>query len=200
MVVDRLWNINIHYDGLLAASVGRDAAEILDVGTGDGFLAARLAARGVPGVTALDVDAPVLARARARFPDAQVRWVHADVMTADLPVGAFDAVVSNAALHHFEDARGALRRLVSLLAPDGTLAVVTFVKPSRRDALWHATGWIAAAVTNRVRGKWDHSAPIKWPPPHTFDELRQQVRAELPAARVRRLLYNRVLITWHATA
>ncbi|WP_239655396.1 class I SAM-dependent methyltransferase [Mycobacterium riyadhense] len=195
--MDRPWNINIHYDGLLDSSVPPDARRVLDVGCGDGFLAARLARR-IPDVTALDVDAPVLRRARSRFTDAPVRWVHGDVMTAELPHPDFDAVVSNAALHHVEDTRAALRRLADLVCPGGTLAVVTFVRPSLRNIVWHATAWLACGVVNRVKGQWEHTAVIKWPPPDTLSQLRAHICAVLPGARVRRLLYGRVLITWHA--
>jgi len=197
--VDQPWNINIHYDALLDAKVPPTAGRVLDVGCGDGFLAARLARR-IPEVTAVDLDAPVLRRARARFADAPIRWVHADIMTAELPDAGFDAVVSNAALHHFEDTRAALDRLSGLLTPGGTLAVVTFVKPSLRNGLWHLVSGAACVVANRVKGKWEHSAPIKWPPPETLPQLRAHVRALLPGAGIRRLLYGRVLITWRAPA
>jgi SAM-dependent methyltransferase len=53
------WNANIHYDGRLDACVPASATSVLDVGCGDGFLAARLARR-VPLVVAIDADAPVL--------------------------------------------------------------------------------------------------------------------------------------------
>ena len=175
----------------------RPAPACSTLGCGDGFLAARLAQR-IPLVVALDVDAAVLERARARFAGAAIRWVHGDVMTADLAFDVFDAVVSNAALHHVEDTRAALRRLGGLVRPGGTLAVVTFVKPSLRQALWHATAWIACGVVIRIKGKWEHTAVIKWPPPDTFSQLRAHVDATLPGARVRRLLYGRVLITWRA--
>jgi len=193
------WNINIHYDALLDSKVPPGTRRVLDVGCGDGFLAARLADR-VPDVTAMDLDAPVLQRARSRFADAPIRWVHDDIMTAELSNAGFDAVVSNAALHHVEDTRAVLRRLAALVIPGGTLAVVTFVKPSLRNGLWHLTSWTACVVVNRVRGKWEHSAPIKWPPPETLRQLRAHVSALLPGAGVRRLLYGRVLITWHAPA
>jgi 2-polyprenyl-3-methyl-5-hydroxy-6-metoxy-1,4-benzoquinol methylase len=189
------WNINIHYDSLLDSAVPPGARRVLDVGCGDGFLAARLAQR-IPDVTALDVDASVLQRAQGRFAHAPIRWVHGDIMTADLR--SFDAAVSNAALHHLADAGAALRRLADLVSPGGTLAVVTFVRPSLRNGLWHVTSWVACAVVNRVKGKWEHTAPIKWPPPETLRQLRTHVRALLPGARVRRLRYGRILITWSA--
>lgn len=170
---------------------------VLDVGCGDGLLAARLARR-IPYVTAVDIDAPVLRRAQTRFANAPIRWLHADIMTAELPNAGFDAVVSNAALHHIEDTRTALSRLGGLVTPGGTLAVVTFVTPSLRNGLWHLTSWVACGMANRVKGKWEHSAPIKWPPPQTLHELRSHVRALLPGACIRRLLYGRVLVTWRA--
>jgi SAM-dependent methyltransferase len=191
------WNINIHYDALLESKVPQGAHRVLDVGCGDGFLAARLARR-IPQVVALDVDAPVLERARSRFAAAPVGWMHGDVMSAPLPEHGFDAVVSNAALHHIADTRVALQRLAALVRPGGTLALVTFVKPSPRNGVWHLTTWVAAAVANRIKGKWEHSAPIKWPPPDTLRQLRGHIRTTLPAARVRRLWYGRVLITWRA--
>jgi SAM-dependent methyltransferase len=193
------WNINIHYDALLDAKISADVRRVLDVGSGDGFLAARLARR-IPHVTAVELDAPVLRRAQARFADAPIRWVHGDVMTADLPDAGFDAVVSNAAFHHLDGTRAALRRLAGLVAPGGTLAVVTFVRFSLRYFFWHLGTRMACAVANTVKGKWEHTAPIKWPPPDTLRQLRTHVHATLPGARVRPLLYGRVLITWSAPA
>lgn len=192
------WNINIHYDALLESMVPPGARRALDVGCGDGFLAARLA-RHVPDVTALDRDASVLRRARDRFVAAPVRWVHGDVMTADLPRAGFDAVLSNATLHHIDDTAAALARLAELVSPGGTLGVVSFVKPSRRNALWHLASWTACGVAIRVNGKWEHTAPIKWPPSDTLQQLRAHARAQLPGARVRRLFYGRALISWRAT-
>jgi 2-polyprenyl-3-methyl-5-hydroxy-6-metoxy-1,4-benzoquinol methylase len=195
MGADQTWNLNIHYDALLDRHVPTTARDVLDVGCGDGFLAARLATR-IPAVTAIDTDAPVLARARQRFPVADVRWRHGDVLSTELPM--FDAVVSNAALHHLGDTRGALRRLSALVRPGGTLAIVTFVKPSLRQVHWHLASTINCAVANRLKGKWEHSAPIVWPPPDTLSQLRAHTQPELTGARVRRLAYGRVLLTWRA--
>jgi protein-L-isoaspartate O-methyltransferase len=43
MAMAGLWNIHIHYDALPDSRVPLEAQRVLDVGTGDGFLAARLA-------------------------------------------------------------------------------------------------------------------------------------------------------------
>jgi 2-polyprenyl-3-methyl-5-hydroxy-6-metoxy-1,4-benzoquinol methylase len=39
------WNVNIHYDATVAGCVPATATSVLDVGCGDGVLAARLARR-----------------------------------------------------------------------------------------------------------------------------------------------------------
>lgn len=191
------WNANIHYDGRLDACVPASATSVLDVGCGDGFLAARLARR-VQLVVAIDADAPVLDRARARFPAARVTWCHGDVLSHPLERESFDAVVSNATLHHLPDAGAALRRLSELVRPGGTLAIVGFTRTEWRDWPWALMAWACLGAANRMRGKWEHTAPQVWPPPDTFRQLRRSLRETLPGARISRLLMGRYLIIWHA--
>ncbi|HEV2309093.1 MAG TPA: class I SAM-dependent methyltransferase [Acidimicrobiia bacterium] len=81
---------------------------VLDLGTGDGELLARVhdAYPGADGV-AVDFSAEMLGRARARFADdAGVSVVEHD-LDERLPAswGTFDAVVSSFAIHHVDDAR-----------------------------------------------------------------------------------------------
>ena len=143
------WNANIHYDGRLDACVPASATSVLDVGCGDGFLAARLARR-VPLVVAIDADAPVLDRAQARFAAARVTWCHG------------------------------------------------FTRTEWRDWPWALISWTCLGAANRVRGKWEHTAPKVWPPRDTFRELRGSLREALPGARISRLLMGRYLIIWQA--
>ncbi len=192
------WNVNIHYDGTLDALVPSSAASVLDVGCGDGFLAARLAAR-IFRVVALDIDQPVLDRAKKRFPAAEVTWLYGDVLTDVITPGSFDAVVSNATLHHLPDTRAGLRRLSALVRPGGILAIVTFARTEWRELPWVAASFVARGVAIRARGKWEHSAPTVWPPADTLRQLRAVAETELPGARVSRLLLGRVLIHWRSS-
>jgi 2-polyprenyl-3-methyl-5-hydroxy-6-metoxy-1,4-benzoquinol methylase len=193
------WNVNIHYDGKLDACVPRDAASVLDVGCGDGFLAARLSKR-IPEVVAVDADAPVLERAKQRFPGATVTWRRGDIRDLADELGDFDAVVSNATLHHLPDIRAALACLRGLVRPGGMLALVTFARPGWRHLPWALGTLVIRGVAIRLRGKWEHSAPTVWPPGDTVAELRRHVRAELPGARVSLLPLGRVYVLWQATA
>ena len=191
------WNVNIHYDGKLEKCVPGHAASVLEVGCGDGFLAARLS-QWVPHVVAVDVDEPVLRRARQRFPDAPVTWRHGDVLALADELGEFDTVVSNAMLHHVADTRAALACLRGLVRPGGTLAVVTFARPGWRHLPWALATLVIRGLAIRVRSKWEHSAPTVWPPHDTVEELRRHVRAELPGAQVSLLALGRVFVKWQA--
>lgn len=193
------WNVNISDDARLEAAVPRTARSALDVGCGDGFLAARLARR-VPRVVAIDLDAPVLERARRRFPDAPVEWRLGDVLELRAADERFDAVVSNATLHHLPDTRLAVRALGRLVAPGGVLAIGAFARFEWRELPWQVVAWVVRGVAIRVHGKWEHSAPIAWPPREGFRTLRRIVRDELPGARVLRTRYGRVRIVWRAPA
>lgn len=193
-----LWNVNIHYDGRLDKCVPVDASSVLDVGCGDGFLAARLSRR-IPHVVAVDVDQPVLERAKQRFPTAPVVWRHGDIREIADELGDFDAVVSNATLHQLPDTRAALACLRGLVSPSGTLALVTFARPGWRYLPWALMTLALRGLAIRLRGKWEHSAPTVWPPRFTIAQLRREVRAELPGARVSLLPLGRVFVHWQAT-
>lgn len=188
------WNLNIQTDALLAADVP-DGARVLDVGCGDGFLSARLAARGCR-VTGLDADAGVLERARYRWPDAAVTWTLGDVMSHPLPAGGFDAVVSNATLHHLPDAAAALARLAGLVRPGGTLGVIGFARNGLLDWPRALIGAAVMAVLVRVKGKWEHTAPQHWPPADTYGALRRIAASTLPGSRYRTLWLGRYHLTW----
>ncbi|NNG21041.1 class I SAM-dependent methyltransferase [Naumannella sp. ID2617S] len=174
---------------------GDEPAEVLEVGCGDGFLSASVTDRG-RGVVGLDADAPVLERARARWPEMAVDWRLGDLMAADLPLGAFDAVLSNATLHHLQDTGAALDRLGDLVRPGGVLRVVGFARNSWWDWPYALAGQAVLIAVNRVHRKWEHRAPQHWPPPLTHDQVRQVAAERLPGSRFRRLVFVRYLLTW----
>jgi SAM-dependent methyltransferase len=93
----------------------------LDVGCGDGRLTALLdAAR----LTAADVSAVALARARPRLPDARLVELEPD---APLPLEdvSFDLVLCAETVEHVRDLQHFLSELRRVLAPGGELALTT---------------------------------------------------------------------------
>lgn len=196
---ERPWNLNIHYDQRLAA-LASPGDRVLDVGCGDGFLAARLADRGCR-VLGLDADAEVLDRARARWPASGVTWVCGDVLARiDDPShaveGRFDAVLSNATLHHLSDTSAALLRLAQLVRPGGVVGVVGFARNGMLDWPRSLIGSVGAFVIVRWKKKWEHTAPQHWPPELTYSQIRRVASAALPGSRFRRLWLGRYLLTW----
>jgi SAM-dependent methyltransferase len=180
---------------LLLAAIPPGAQRALDVGCGEGTLA-RLVRDVVPRVTAIDVDEPSLALARARSDAAQIDYVHGDVMTAPLEPGSFDYVVCVAALHHMDPAAG-LARMRDLLRPGGALAVLGLARGRYpRDLPREVTAAAVSRVVRVRRGEWESSAPTIWPPAHTYGEMRAIARDLLPGARFRRHLYFRYSIMW----
>jgi ubiquinone/menaquinone biosynthesis C-methylase UbiE len=101
------------------------AGRVLEVGTGTG-----LALPGYPdtvtSLTAIDVDAEALKRARLRHPDAEV--VQASVEDLPFPDASFDAVVSSLVFCSVEAPARALTEVFRVLRPGGELRMLEHVR------------------------------------------------------------------------
>jgi SAM-dependent methyltransferase len=95
--------------------------DALDIGCGDGRLTELLPAERV---TAADVSATALERARARLPEARMVELEPD---AALPLEdwAFDLVLCAETLEHVRDVQLLLSEARRVLRPGGTLALTT---------------------------------------------------------------------------
>jgi len=188
------WNNNIHYHRRILDVVPEEARTALDVGTGNGLLAAELRSR-VPHVTGLDPDATVLEFARGE--DSSVSWVQGDVMTFPFSVESFDVVASVATIHHLPDLDRTFTRFAELTAPGGVVAVVGLAKSSRPlDLIFDVAGLAQQQGYKSRYGVWAHSAPIVWPPPHTYTDVRRSAERVLPGAKWSRLAMWRYLLVW----
>lgn len=187
------WNHNIHLHGIVMKAIPSPARSALDVGTGDGLLATDLRAV-LPDVTAVDVDADVLARAAAEHPD--VSWIRGDIMTLDLG-RSFDVVASVATLHHLGEPAVALAKLRDLTAPGGVLVIIGVARAaSLKDHLMGIVGVVQHQWYSRTRNYWEHSAPTLWPPPHTYTEIRERAASVLPGATWRQHPLWRYSLIW----
>ncbi len=121
---------------LAEATRGIDAGSILELGVGTGETAsAVLAVHPGARLVGIDESEPMLARARDRFPDADLR---AQRLEDPLPGGSYDLVVSALAVHHLDAAGKAdlFRRVRARLRPGGRFVLADVVVPDDpRDAV-----------------------------------------------------------------
>ncbi len=189
----RRWNHNLHYHGVVLTGLPHRCDHVLDVGCGEGLLLQDLAAPG-RRLTGIDTDAGSIATARELDLDAE--WICADFLEHAFPDESFDAVVSVAALHHMEPER-ALRRMSDLLRPGGSLVVIGCARSELpRDIPYELVASVANKWVSRGRTYWEHSAPMVWPPPQTYRDMRQLARRVLPGSDFRRQMLWRYSISW----
>ena len=116
-------------EAVTVATAGIRAERVLELGTGTGETALRVRA-GQPEAKWVGIDASeaMLARARERLPDADLRLQR---LEDDLPAGPFDLVVSALAAHHLAAAgkRDLFSRVADVLRPGGTFVLGDVVVP-----------------------------------------------------------------------
>lgn len=153
---------------------------LLDLGCGDGRLAARVmdACPGIREVVAVDSSPAMLDHARARFDgDRRVTVRSWDLADPLVPLGEFDVIVSGFAIHHLEDRRKrSLLAEVALMLNEGglfaNLEVVQSATPElhrefleligrpdddpedRLTAIEPQLGWMRSAGLTRVDCFW----------------------------------------------
>ncbi|MEK6206847.1 MAG: class I SAM-dependent methyltransferase [Chloroflexota bacterium] len=125
------WLLDLEEPEVDRALGGAAELDLLDVGTGTGRHAIRLAAAGAR-VTALDFSDAMLAKAHAKPGAERVRWMTHDA-DALLPFAdrSFDRVLSALVLEHIPPARLVpfFRELGRVTRPDGRI-VVTAMHPA----------------------------------------------------------------------
>jgi ubiquinone/menaquinone biosynthesis C-methylase UbiE len=104
---------------------------VLDVGGGASTLVDGLLASGYRRITVLDSSAAALGQARRRLGAAahQVSWFVAEVLTVDLPRGAFDVWHDRAVFHFLTAAADRVRYVAQArrtVRPGGHVLVATF--------------------------------------------------------------------------
>jgi len=155
--VDRLAPLRAG-EGLLRTTLPDAPRRLLDLGCGDGRLAAlAMEARPTLGhVVALDTSAPMLESARLRFgDDPRVTVCQWDMADSIASFGSFDVIVSGLAIHHLEDARkrGLLAEVAAQLEPGGLFAnleVVASATPELHAEFLAAIGRVADDPEDRL--------------------------------------------------
>jgi ubiquinone/menaquinone biosynthesis C-methylase UbiE len=116
------------------AAAGRPIRTVIDLGTGTGALAERVAAAHRRArIVGLDEDEGMLKMAERRLPRRRSTLIHGDFVTATLPPA--DAVTASLALHHIERRRTKIalyRRIRSALGRGGVLVSADYQPPAHQ--------------------------------------------------------------------
>jgi len=114
---------------LAEATTGIDAGAVLELGVGTGeTVATVMAVHPAARLVGIDESEPMLARARDRFPAADLRVQR---LQDPLPEGTYDLVVSALTVHHLDAAGKAdlFRRVRARLRPGGRFVLADVVIP-----------------------------------------------------------------------
>jgi len=103
----------------------RPGEKILDVATGTGWTARRIAARGA-AVTGVDFGEDVIEAARELDPHDEINYQVADAEALPFPTGHFDAVVSTFGVMFCANSERAAAEVARVCRPGGRLALATW--------------------------------------------------------------------------
>jgi len=122
------------------------AADVADLGCGDGYLTIE-AARWAKRVTAIDRSSEMLARGRAlakRRKVSNIAWKRGELEKLPLADESVDIAVLSQALHHAIEPRQALAEAARVLRPGGKLLVL--------DLRQHDQAWVKDTLGDRWLG------------------------------------------------
>ncbi len=134
--IDRRWR------SLAVKRVRRHGADrILDVATGTGDLAIKLARKVDPiSVVGVDLSDKMLQLGRRKVAEADlaeiVKFEEADCMHLPLPDDSFDAVTVAFGVRNFENIRQGLSEILRVLKPGGIVVILELSRPTNRAVRW----------------------------------------------------------------
>ena len=110
-----------------------DGARVLDMATGTGAVALKVAQRPGARVIGADVTRPMLVQAKARAaregPSPRLELVECTAEAVPFTDGAFDAVIFTYLLRYVSDVPSTLRELARVLRPGGVMLSLDFAVP-----------------------------------------------------------------------
>jgi GT2 family glycosyltransferase/2-polyprenyl-3-methyl-5-hydroxy-6-metoxy-1,4-benzoquinol methylase len=102
---------------------------VLDIACGEGYGSKILAAEAL-SIVGVDVDEAAVRHAAATYTDANIRFLHGDIVAIPLQDASVDLVVSFETLEHLTDHRTMMLEIKRVLAPGGVLVVSS---PDKRE-------------------------------------------------------------------
>jgi SAM-dependent methyltransferase len=169
---------------------------VLDLGCGPGDITIRFV-RAYPECVVHGVDgaAAMLAHGRSRLAREglleRVRLIEAYLPGVELPLGAYDAVISNSLLHHLRDPMVLWNTLKHYAKPDAPVFIMDLLRPASRGQAQALVDEYAANEPEVLRHDFFHSLLAAY----RSDEVADQLRAAgLDGLTVRQISDRHLLI------
>jgi SAM-dependent methyltransferase len=125
------------------------AGRVLDIGCGTGILTGSLLARGdVTGVVGIDLNEPLLARARLDIADPRAGFEQVDAAALPYPDDHFDHAVSMLVVNFLADRHASLREARRVTRAGGTVAATIW--DMRGGFMYARFAWDIAAAIDAV--------------------------------------------------
>lgn len=132
------WERGVYSSLALQATRGETLPRVLELCCGDGFMTYHFYSSQASSITAIDFDPSAIASARRNCSAPNIAFRLGDIRR-DMPAGAFDNIIWDAAIEHFtEDEITALMSGIrDRLAPGGILSGYTIVEPEHGGTHLH---------------------------------------------------------------
>lgn len=158
---------------------GLEDATLLDLGTGPGDIALRIARREPTWrITAIDGAPTMLGLARSAASAAglagRIRFQLADAKRLPFDNGAFGIVCSNSLLHHVADPGSLWREARRVIKPAGLLFLRDLMRPNSEAAARAIVEWYASSESELLQAEFLRSLLAAYSP--------QEVRSQLDEA------------------
>lgn len=195
---EHYWSHNVAYYRLIRRAVPPGAADLLDVGCGQGRLARTLAGAGrrVLGVDP-DADSVELAKelSRGRPGLAFEPTGFLDTGWGDVP-GSFDFISFVTSLHHMDE-EAALAKARDLLRPGGRLVVIGLARDATKAEMFFSALSLPIVRFNDLRpDRGDPDGMRIAAPTLGWGESRALARRLLPGSTYHRHVYFRYCVRW----